>query len=462
MNVVSQWQRGHPRVWMDFDHFSASDAMDLLGMSVIVENASHHRLSVGDELGHNSHGIVGSLPAHLLSPLCSICGDRATGKHYGASSCDGCKGFFRRSVRKNHVYNCRFTRNCVVDKDKRNQCRYCRLRKCFKAGMKKEAVQNERDKISSRRASYDEICYHGLSVTTLVNAEQQSQQAGGYLDPHHESDLSAKRTATTTDVCDSMKCQLLNLVEWAKCIPVFGELIQDDQVALLRAHAGEHLVLGVTKRSIHLRDVLLLGNNCIIPRHVEESTAIPGETEIARIGTRIMDELVRPLSDAQMDDTEFACLKAIVFFDPNAKGLQDRNKVKRLRYQIQINLEDYISDRQYDYRGRFGDLLLTLPALQSITRQVIEQLQFAKLFGVAKIDNLLQDMLLGGPSTDSCNQSCMSPPHYPSSTDSPDSRNEMSPVNSPPPVCNLAMQDYDNTIAYHTAFKEEHIDATMS
>ena len=38
---------------------------------------------------------------------CTICGDRATGKHYGAHSCDGCKGFFRRSVRKNHTYNCR-------------------------------------------------------------------------------------------------------------------------------------------------------------------------------------------------------------------------------------------------------------------------------------------------------------------------------------------------------------------
>lgn len=38
---------------------------------------------------------------------CAICGDRATGKHYGAHSCDGCKGFFRRSVRKNHTYNCR-------------------------------------------------------------------------------------------------------------------------------------------------------------------------------------------------------------------------------------------------------------------------------------------------------------------------------------------------------------------
>lgn len=41
------------------------------------------------------------------STVCAICGDRATGKHYGASSCDGCKGFFRRSVRKNHQYTCR-------------------------------------------------------------------------------------------------------------------------------------------------------------------------------------------------------------------------------------------------------------------------------------------------------------------------------------------------------------------
>jgi len=69
---------------------------------------------------------------------CAICNDRATGKHYGAESCDGCKGFFRRSVRKKHVYSCRFQRCCSVDKDKRNQCRYCRLQKCFAVGMRKE------------------------------------------------------------------------------------------------------------------------------------------------------------------------------------------------------------------------------------------------------------------------------------------------------------------------------------
>ena len=58
-------------------------------------------------------------------------------------------------------------------------------------------------------------------------------------------------------------------------------------------------------------------------------------------------------------------------------------------YHIQMNLEDYICDRQYDSRGRFGEILLTLPSLQSITLQMIEQISYAKNYGVA-IDNLLQ------------------------------------------------------------------------
>ena len=80
----------------------------------------------------------------------------------------------------------------------------------------------------------------------------------------------------------------------------------------------------------------------------------------------------------------------------DAKGLGDPQKIKSFRYQVQVNLEDYINDRQYDTRGRFGEILLMLPPLQSITWQMIEQVQFAKLFGMARIDNLLQEMLLGG------------------------------------------------------------------
>lgn len=89
-------------------------------------------------------------------------------------------------------------------------------------------------------------------------------------------------------------------------------------------------------------------------------------------------------------------ITALFYSYEDAKGLGEPHRIKALRLQVQLLLEDYISDRQYDSRGRFGELLLTLPSLQSISWQMIEQIQFAKLFGMARIDNLLQEMLLGG------------------------------------------------------------------
>ncbi|OWK60003.1 Hepatocyte nuclear factor 4-gamma [Lonchura striata] len=252
------------------------------------------------------------------------------------------------------------------------------------------AVQNERDRISTRRNTFDGC--NSPSISTLSQAETLSRQIS-ISSPSASTDINVKKIAGVSDVCESMKQQLLVLVEWAKYIPGFCELPLDDQVALLRAHAGEHLLLGAAKRSMAYKDILLLGNNYIIHRN---ST----EMEICRVANRILDELVRPFQEIQIDDNEYACLKAIVFFDPDAKGLSNPLKIKNMRFQVQISLEDYINDRQYDSRGRFGELLLLLPTLQSITWQMIEQIQLVKLFGIVKIDSLLQEMLLGGTSND--------------------------------------------------------------
>lgn len=71
---------------------------------------------------------------------CMICGDRASGFHYSVYSCEGCKGFFKRSVQKNLTYTCKNEGNCDINKYSRNNCQYCRFKKCLQYGMKKEGM----------------------------------------------------------------------------------------------------------------------------------------------------------------------------------------------------------------------------------------------------------------------------------------------------------------------------------
>jgi len=76
--------------------------------------------------------------------FCVVCGDKASGRHYGAISCEGCKGFFKRSVRKQLNYVCRASQDCEVTKHHRNRCQYCRLQKCLQMGMRADHCQPER------------------------------------------------------------------------------------------------------------------------------------------------------------------------------------------------------------------------------------------------------------------------------------------------------------------------------
>ncbi|NXX99010.1 NR1I3 protein, partial [Centropus bengalensis] len=112
-----------------------------------------------------SHSDVGSSARTLAAPrdpggedtephedkVCAVCGDRASGYHFHVMSCEGCKGFFRRSILKGVRLTCPLARRCPITKAKRRQCQACRLQKCLEAGMRKDMIMPE-EALRRRRA----------------------------------------------------------------------------------------------------------------------------------------------------------------------------------------------------------------------------------------------------------------------------------------------------------------------
>lgn len=104
---------------------------------------SSSRISFSNVNLHSSGLLTGSGDKKTIE-FCVVCGDKASGRHYGAISCEGCKGFFKRSVRKQLNYVCRANQDCEVTKHHRNRCQFCRLQKCLQMGMRADHCQPER------------------------------------------------------------------------------------------------------------------------------------------------------------------------------------------------------------------------------------------------------------------------------------------------------------------------------
>lgn len=342
--------------------------------------------------------VGGSGPMLSQKHLCGICGDRSSGKHYGVYSCEGCKGFFKRTVRKDLSYTCRDNKECLVDKRQRNRCQYCRYQKCLAMGMKREAVQEERQKNKDRDGDYE--------CSSAVNEEMPVEKIlEAEIAVEHRTDLHSDATTSpndpVTNICQAADKQLFTLVEWAKKIPHFSELPLDDQVILLRAGWNELLIAAFSHRSISVKDEILLATGLHVSRDSTHNLGVEAffdresahSAEVGALFDRVLTELVCKMRDMQMDKTELGCLRAIVLFNPDAKGLSSTSEVELLREKVYASLEAYCKQKYPDQQGRFAKLLLRLPALRSIGLKCLEHLFFFKLIGDTPIDTFLMEML---------------------------------------------------------------------
>jgi nuclear receptor subfamily 1 group D protein 2 len=89
---------------------------------------------------------------------CKVCGDEASGFHYGVNSCEGCKGFFRRCITQGMNHQCTNNQQCEMTPFSRNSCQFCRLKKCFAVGMSREASRlGRRPKRAKDDKEYDSM-----------------------------------------------------------------------------------------------------------------------------------------------------------------------------------------------------------------------------------------------------------------------------------------------------------------
>ena len=118
----------------------------LIDNSSILTNSTN-QLSNNENHGQNMIG------------ACPICGDEISGFHYGTFSCESCKGFFKRTVQNKKVFTCNSTDGeCNITSFNRKRCPACRFSKCIKAGMRVDAIREDRHR--GGRSSYEGARFH--------------------------------------------------------------------------------------------------------------------------------------------------------------------------------------------------------------------------------------------------------------------------------------------------------------
>ena len=142
---------------------------------------------------------------------CVVCGDAATGYHYRAMTCEGCKGFFRRTVQKHLKYECKFGGGCNVDKRTRNQCQQCRYVRCLTVGMAADLVLNEGERLAKRRLIEENRRRRKVSSSggkdqpdQEQKQSQPTQQPDGISDQHgskqHNTSFEKQQTPNVSNV----------------------------------------------------------------------------------------------------------------------------------------------------------------------------------------------------------------------------------------------------------------------
>ncbi|XP_057280828.1 thyroid hormone receptor beta isoform X1 [Pezoporus wallicus] len=337
----------------------------------------------------------GYIPSYLdKDELCVVCGDKATGYHYRCITCEGCKGFFRRTIQKNlhPTYSCKYEGKCVIDKVTRNQCQECRFKKCIFVGMatdlvlddskrlaKRKLIEENREK--RRREELQKTIGHKPEPTNeeweLIKIVTEAHVATNAQGSHWKQ----KRKFLPEDIGQApivnapeggkvdleafsqftkiITPAITRVVDFAKKLPMFCELPCEDQIILLKGCCMEIMSLRAAVRYDPESETLTLNGEMAVTR---------GQLKNGGLGvvSDAIFDLGMSLSSFNLDDTEVALLQAVLLMSSDRPGLVCVERIEKCQEGFLLAFEHYINYRKHHVAHFWPKLLMKVTDLRMI------------------------------------------------------------------------------------------------
>uniref|UniRef100_A0A672J8B7 Peroxisome proliferator-activated receptor delta b n=1 Tax=Salarias fasciatus TaxID=181472 RepID=A0A672J8B7_SALFA len=379
-----------------------------------LSHTSSPSLSEQLRLGREDNAAAG------ISVECKVCGDKASGFHYGVHACEGCKGFFRRTVRMKLEYE-RCERSCKIQKKNRNKCQYCRFQKCLSLGMSHDAIRYGRMPEAERKKLVAGLLAEELNLSKPGGSDLKTlakQVNTAYLKnlsmtkKRARSILTGKTSSTSVSTpfviydVDTLwqaesglvwsqllpgapltkeigvhvfyRCQcttvetVRELTEFAKCIPGFVDLFLNDQVTLLKY--GVHEAIFAMLPSLMNKDGLLVANGKgFVTREFLRSLRKPF--------SEIMEpkfEFAVKFNALELDDSDLALFVAAIILCGDRPGLINVKQVEQSQDSILQALDLHLQANHSDSVYLFPKLLQKMADLRQLVTENAQLVQKIK------------------------------------------------------------------------------------
>ncbi|ETN77289.1 zinc finger, C4 type [Necator americanus] len=315
--------------------------------------------------------------------LCLVCGDKASGYHYNALTCEGCKGFFRRSITRRAVYYCKFGQTCDIDMYMRRKCQHCRLEKCMRIGMRAELVIPEEQCRMKREAKL---------------RQRSNTREGSELPSPSSSELPSQIVCDSAVVEHDLPPETNELICRITSTSQQAALVKDEAIASLSASKTEILMLRTARKYDATERCLYLGHDRYSFRYDMQKYCEAGMAPFADF----VFELARRLAELAPDTTEMLLMEAVIAFSDKfveRPGLLDARTIEETQ-EIYIDaLQQYVEvkrSRNVTSHHRF------LAILADLRRFLLEHVEVASstnndydsILDVKPEKSLLEQMML--------------------------------------------------------------------